>query len=393
MNHALLQPDVQKWLWDHADADVHRIALSSSPFQQISAAELATQLTARRNSRKKLPTWYATPGIIFPTLLSIEQASSETTARYKAGLVTGKSVADLTGGFGVDSLYFSRRAQRVLHCEMNSPLAEVAAHNARLLGSENIRFAHADGLDLLAAEKLSFDTIYLDPVRRGLTGKVFLFADCQPNVIEHLDFLMAHCRRLIIKSSPLIDLTAGIRELGGVTEIHIVSVRNECRELLWVIDENRSATPEIIAASLNSSDKCYRVRPGAEMVEPEYAAMGHDGFLFEPDAAVMKSGAFNQVAQDFGLKKIAPQSHLYTGSQHVPEFPGRVFTIREVTDWPIFKKQKGTAGNVIVRNFPLKAAELSKKYNRGAADTDFLIFTTNLTGKQIVISAEILQYY
>ncbi|PST83303.1 hypothetical protein C7T94_12030 [Pedobacter yulinensis] len=392
MDPALLQPEVQAWLHDHIDADVHRLALSVSPFQGISPAALSLQIAARKNSRKKLPTWFATPGIYFPPLLSIEQASSEITAEYKSQLVRGETVADLTGGFGVDSYFFSLRSRQVLHCELNPGLLKMARHNAGQLGTGNISFLHADGLEFLQSTQETYGTIYLDPVRRGTTGKVFLFADCQPNILPQLALLRSRAGRLLIKSSPLIDLQAGIRELGGVSEIHIVSVRNECRELLWILDTETSMTPKIVAASLNATQKQLLVKTGAENMPAQIAARPL-AYLFEPDAAVMKSGAFNQVAVDFGLQKIAPQSHLYTGDRAEAAFPGRIFQVLSVMDWQSFKKQKKLAGNIIARNFPVKAAELSKKYNKGAADTDFLIFTTSHSGKSTVIQAKIVQYY
>ena len=259
MNRHILDPEVQDYINSHLSADVHQLALSKSPFKGVTVAELANQIRAKNKAAKKLPSWYTAEGIFYPPVLSIEQTSSETTAKYKSTLAIGSHLLDLTGGFGVDSFYFARKVETVTHCEINAELSQVATHNAGILQQHNITFHSGDGLEYLHNHKSNFDTIYVDPARRSNAGKVFMLKDCTPDITAHLDFLLSKARRVIIKTAPLLDITAGLKELFNVSEVHIVSVKNECKELLWIIDGNLPAdhSVKIVAVTLNETLKQF----------------------------------------------------------------------------------------------------------------------------------------
>ena len=392
MTNSLLSKEVQAYINSNLNADVSKIALSKSPFDGLSAAELANQIAAKKKSEKKLPTWFQHENIIYPSTLSIEQTSSEDTAAYKQQLVKGSSLIDITAGFGVDSFYFSQVLDEVYSCEINADLSFISAHNAKVLGASNIHCLAVDGLEYLQSADKSFGTIYIDPARRNTSGKVFKLADCTPNVVEHLDFLLKKAERMIIKTSPLLDLQAGLIELKHVSEIHIVSVKNECKELLWVIDEGFAGQTKVICATLNAEIKLIEL-PLNDDRDTNYVSNELvKGFLYEPDAALMKSGAFNAIANQFNLKKLDKQSHLYYAEEFHNAFVGRVFKIERFFAPNELKREKRLQGNVIVRNFPERAENLVKKLKIKPNKETFYVFT-QVQQQYVAFKAKILQYY
>lgn len=392
MNSHLLASAVQDFILEHLKDDISKIAMSKSPFEGIEAKELANQIAAKRKSEKKLPTWYNTPLIYFPSVLSIEQTSSEVTAAYKASLAVGETLLDLTAGFGVDSYYFSKRMKTVVHCEIEEHLLNISKHNGKQLGVQNIAFKHTDGLDYLTNTTDSFDTIYIDPVRRGLTGKVFMLKDCTPDVVANLDVLLKKSKRLIIKTAPMLDLTAGLNELKRVAEIHIVSVRNEVKELLWILEEKTSSEVKITAVTINDQIKTFSFNKTDQAVQDLITA-DPSAYLYEPDAALLKSGAFNLIGSKYGLRKLHSHTQLYASNEFNSEFPGRIFKIVRIISPGELKKQQQLYGNVIVRNYRDKPEQLIKKFKIKADDTKFLIFTETITSGFVVIEADIIQHY
>ncbi|RYE26315.1 MAG: hypothetical protein EOP45_04035 [Sphingobacteriaceae bacterium] len=398
MNKAILEKEVQDYINSNLNAhnalnvEVSKIALSKSPFSKVSSAELANQVAAKKKAEKKLPTWFKKEGIYYPSTLSIEQTSSEDTAAYKQELVKGSTLIDVTAGFGVDSFYFSHKVDEVYSCEINVELSEISAHNAKLLGSENIQCLAVDGLEYIAKAEKQFGTIYVDPARRNTSGKVFKLADCTPNVVEHLDLLLSKTERIIIKTSPLLDLQAGLAELKNVSEIHIVSVKNECKELLWVIDRDFNGETKVICATLNHELKRTQFPIKDEHDTHYLAEKPNGGYLYEADAALMKSGAFNAIANKFGLQKLDKQSHLYFSVDYKPSFIGRIFEIDTILAPNELKKEKGLQGNVIVRNFPERAENIMKKLKIKPNTETFYIFT-QVQQEYVAFRTKILQYY
>ena len=392
MNSHLLASAVQEFILEHLKDDISKIAMSKSPFEGIEAKELANQIAAKRKSEKKLPTWFNTPLIYFPSVLSIEQTSSEVTAQYKASLAKGETLLDLTAGFGVDSYYFSKRKKTVVHCEIEEQLLEISKHNGKQLGVQNIAFKHTDGLDYLKQTTESFDTIYIDPVRRGLTGKVFMLKDCTPDVVANLDVLLKKSKRLIIKTAPMLDLTAGLNDLKSVSEIHIVSVRNEVKELLWILADKTSSEVKITAVTINDQIKTFSFNKTDQAVQDLITA-DPSAYLYEPDAALLKSGAFNLIGSKYGLRKLHSHTQLYASNEFNSEFPGRIFKIVRIISSGELKKQQQLYGNVIVRNYRDKPEQLIKKFKIKADDTKFLIFTETITSGFVVIEADIIQHY
>ncbi|RDC58120.1 hypothetical protein DU508_04015 [Pedobacter chinensis] len=394
MNDKILAKAVQDYIHLNLNADVAQIALAKSPFVGVSSAELAAQILAKKKSQKKLPTWFNTSNIYYPPPLSIEQTSSETTAKYKSRIAKGNSLIDLTGGFGVDAYYFAKKVEQIVHCEINVELSEISKHNAEVLQIDNIDFLPLDGIKYIESGSENFDTIYIDPARRAETGKVFMLRDCTPDVVSHLDKLLSKSARIIIKTAPLLDITAGLLELKYVSEIHIVSLKNECKELLWVIDKDFDGTVKIVAVTLNQTEKHFSFLQSELNDEVHFAVqISKSNYLYEPDAALLKSGAFNLIGKKYNLQKLHPYTQLYISDELNTDFAGRIFRIDQVLSTGELKKASELSGNIIVRNYPAKPEDLAKKYKVKPDKDRFLIFTKDINGNNIVLKTTIVQYY
>lgn len=390
MNRHILSPEVQRFLREHERTVPTAMALRKSPFPTVSPAELAQQLDSRQRCRKKLPLWHSTAGIYYPEKLSIEQASSQLTASHKAKLLPERSrVIDLTGGFGIDAFFFAQRARAVTHCETNAVLSQIASHNASILGMVNGTFIAADGIrHLLNQPDDTFDVAYIDPSRRVQQRKVLRLEDCVPNVVAIQHDLLRKVPRLIIKSAPLLDITAALQALECVSTVHIISARNECKELLFVLDRGYTAGPHLVATALmNDTAASFTFTPSEE--QAANPTFGHPaGYLYEPDAALLKSGAFKLIGTRYGLKKINRHTHLYTATEHRSDFMGKTFHITDVVSYSTFKKAKTAyRGNVSTRNFPLKAEVLRKQHRIGEDSDRHLFFCTGTNDELLVIFA------
>jgi len=390
MNATLLNPAVQKYIMDNLHADVHKIMLGKSTFEGVSARELAEQIDSKRRSEKKLPTWFATEGIYYPPKLSVEQTSSETTAAYKAGLIKGKHAIDLTGGLGVDSYYFSKTVESLIHVERNRDLSKIAEHNLRTLGTNNITFINDDSLPFLKNYTGRFDTIYVDPSRRVENKKVFLLEDTEPNVVDYLELFFSVANRVVVKTSPMLDIQAGLRAFGGATEeLHVVSVKNDCKELLWVLSAGNKQETRIICSALGGERTLqFEFLVSDERSEFISTYAPPSSYLYEPDVAILKAGAFKTIASRFELQKLGLNTHLYTSGNFKEGFPGKVFQITSWAPYNSFSRERMSGRfNVVSRNFPLSTDQLKKKHKLSDGGTDFLIFTTS-SDQLVTIRAE-----
>lgn len=392
MNMDILNNEVQDFLAKHANDNPKSIALKKSPFVTVNSSELATQLESRQRVQKKLPLWFGTPGIYFPPSLSIEQASSEETATYKAGLIAeGSSLLDLTGGIGVDSFYFSRRAKKVVHCELNPDLSAIAKHNATVLAAENIEFFDGDGLEFLNRSEVgAFQTLYIDPSRRVNTRKVFMLRDCEPNIVEIQGQLLRKASTVIIKTAPLLDISLTLTELESVKEVHIISLKNECKEVLFILVENFTKSPILKAVGLGHKGVNFEFSFRQEEEKEATATFSiPQNYLFDPDTALLKAGCFKLLSQRYAIDKIHVNTHLYTSANPLPDFPGRGLKIKEVLEYKDFKKRKDKwKANVVSRNFPLKVEELRKKHKIEESELDFLYFCKGLNEVLYVLLAK-----
>lgn len=390
MNKALLHTEIQDFIKENREEDLSRLILKGSPFPEVSVQELAVQISGLRKAEDKLPSWYAAQGILYPPNLNLEQTSSEVTAAYKASLTKGGKMIDLTGGFGVDSFFFSRKFGELIHCELNKELSDIAEHNFRILGAKNIRSIKGNGIDYLQETQEFFDWIYLDPSRRDdAGGKVFMLEQCTPDVAAHRDLLLSKAEQVVIKTSPLLDLKSGMRSLGKVSEIHIVAVNNEVKELLWILNKDSGENPLIKTLNFGSGNRQFFQGSFDEsgiavpLCQPKE-------YLYEPNAAAMKSGLFNLLARETGTCKLHPNSHLYT-SEELRDFPGRIFRIlrRSPYNKKLLKKDPDLEkANVTTRNFPDSVQQIRKKLKIKEGGNRYIFFTTSLEEEKLVLICE-----
>lgn len=387
MNKNILNTGVQDFIKNNWNADIMSVLFKKPIFEEISQKELVEQLEAKKKCVKKLPTWFETPQIYYPNKLNIEQGSSEKTAAYKSQIIDGKSLLDLTGGFGVDSYFFSRRTDEVFYTEIDGQLAKIAAHNFKILQAANINVIPSEGIAFLEKTKRRFDWVYLDPSRRhDLKGKVFRLSDCAPNVLEHLEILLQKGDNILIKTSPLLDLSMGIKELRNVREIHIVAVNNEVKELLWALKKEHIGPPSIKTMNLKNQGPetfDFNFKEEASAISDFSEPLK---YLYEPNAAILKSGAFKLIGERLSLRKLHEHSHLYTSNEFI-DFPGRKFRIDNVLPYEkkTGKKLDIEKGHIAVRNFPESVAFIRNKLKLGEGGEDYMFFTKNMNNRLMVI--------
>ncbi|GAB2538217.1 SAM-dependent methyltransferase [Spirosoma aerophilum] len=373
-----------------------------TPPAGLDIKKVVAQILARQKAKEKLPDWYANSALIFPPALSVEQASSQLTAEYKASLVSGMQLVDLTGGMGVDTQAFAYRMEQVTYIERKEELVELAAYNLPQLGATNVTFLCGDGMALLKNRDEpdeQIDWIYLDPHRRDSTGgKVVRLEDCEPDVSESgvLAFLQNRTKHILLKTSPLLDIDQAIKQLQNTVEsVHIVAVQGEVKEILLILGNQLVSKEDIRFNTVNLLNKqtvCFSFDWHEE--RQTSVTFGNPGkYLYEPNAAVLKSGAFRLVGSRFNLKKLAPNSHLYTNDTVETSFPGRIFSVIEIIK-PESKALKASVpdlkANLTVRNFPQTVAELRKKLSLREGGTIFIFATTLLNGeKRLIITKKI----
>jgi THUMP domain-like/Conserved hypothetical protein 95 len=386
LNNSLLNTEIQRFIEDSLLTSVLKLALEKNPFPEISWIEILNQISCKSKAKDKLPTFFQTKSILYPSKISLEQTSSEQTANYKSQLVSGKNLIDLTGGFGVDDYFFSKKVDKIVHCELNEELSQIVKHNFEQLKVENSDFYCANSYEVLQKLNQKFDWIYIDPSRRNDTkGKVFMLKDCLPNVPDLLDFYLNYSNNILIKTAPILDISSGLSELKNVKEIYIVAVENEVKELLWIIEKNYFKSIQIKTVNFNKEiietfDFQYDSNNNASIGLPQK-------YLYEPNSAIMKSGGFNEICYAFLVKKLHQHSHLYTSNDLII-FPGRIFEIENCfsyskNDMKTFLES--TKANVTTRNFPETVEAIRKKWKIKDGGNRYCFFTTDSNNNKIVL--------
>lgn len=387
MKHTILNTEIQEFINENLNSDTSKLLLKGIPFKDIDSKLIIEQIEAKKRCTKKLPTWFNTKNIYYPNKLNIEQTSSENTAKYKASLVSGKKLIDLTGGFGVDTHYFSKQIEKVTHCEINTALSQIVQHNFKALYSSNINCLNGNGIEELIKNDNTFDWIYIDPSRRdNLKKKVFLLSDCTPDIKKHQELLLKRSNNVMIKTSPLLDLTATLQDLKNVREIHIVANNNEVKELLWILEKNYKGIVNVKTVNLNNKNSQFF----EYIFKEEHQATANYSlpltYLYEPNAAILKSGGFNSVSDKLNIYKLHQHSHLYT-SNNLLEFPGRRFKIERVLPFnkKTIAKENISKANITTRNFPVSVTEIRKKHKITDGGMIYLFFTTDINNNKTVI--------
>lgn len=394
----LISSDIQNYINQNINSDLTKLLLKKSPFDNVSMQEIVQQIKGRKTAEKKFP-FLTKEGIIFPPNLNLEQASSQSTAEYKAQNLKGKSFLDLTCGFGIDAYFLSKNFDEVTLIEQNPELISIVENNWKTLNRkanfinenlekylESLREPQTDNLSQIK-NKNKFDIVYLDPARRDQQNKKkFLLEDLSPNLFEIQEKLHSITDKIIVKLSPLIDILYLISELKNISEIQIIAVRNEVKELLLIIDK-QNASYELQDVSI----RCVNL----ESNEPECLFNFNDEksaksefseslkFLYIPNNSILKAGAFNIISEKFGLKKLHPNTHFYTSEHNIENFPGRVLQIEKIEAKDL---KKGEKYNIVSKNYPLKPEEIKKKYKLNDGGNHYLIFTQSIYGKEILRS-------
>ncbi len=385
-----MNKETKQFIFENIDTDVHQLALQSARFPLVDMPLAIRQINGKQKIKSKVPLFCQTDAILYPVQLSLEQSSSESTAKYKSTLCEGNTLVDLTGGFGVDCCFMSENFQEVTYVERQAELCDLASHNFKALGRNQIRVIHSETEKYLA-EMEPVDWIFIDPARRSSSGKkVVLLSDCEPDVSILSSRLLEKARRVMIKLSPMIDVTAALRELPTADEIHIISVNNECKEVLLILDQEIHSNQKIKTINFGKKSKTdvfefYQQEESTVQIDYEPII---EKYLYEPNAAVMKSGAFRLIANKFELDKLHTNTHLYTSPELSLEFPGRVFEVKKV--WENSKKElkelleNVPKANISTRNYPLSVDELRKKL-RIKEGGDTYLFACTLANEQKVI--------
>ena len=381
-----LNESTKQFIRENLNADVPTLALKKAPVGTDFSLALR-QIAARQLLRKKVPEWSENEDLLFPAHLSIEQCSSEASANYKANLLNGNTFADLTGGLGIDTYYIDRYFQKTDYVERQTELCDLARHNFSVLNTK-IEVHNETAEDYLNHCEPK-DCIFIDPARRDEHGrKTVSIADCTPNVADLQDLLLQKAEKVMVKLSPMLDISKALEELHHVKELHVVAVANECKELDLILERGYQGEIQFVCVNLLTEQPEVRFTMEEERNSSGKLAESVLKYLYEPNPAVMKAGCFKLLTQRFDVFKLHKNSNLYTSDELILDFPGRIF---EVEGWAPYNKkvkqallQEVDKASIAVRNFPLSVADLRKTLKISDGDEWFL-FATTLKGEQKIL--------
>lgn len=384
----MLSESDKLFIKEHLTKDLNETALhSASVFKDtVHRTFILDQIRGRQKMKTKVPSWFENEDILYPGKLSLEQSSSETTAKYKTTLVSGDTFADLTGGLGIDTSFLSTHFREALYVERQEELCRIARHNFSVLKKGNIQVLNEDAV--VALTNISHvDCIFIDPARRSQEGrKLMLIQDCEPDILTLQNDLLEKSNMVLIKLSPMLDIKSALRSLNNVSQVHVISVNNECKELLFLLKKEESGEPLITCLNFTAGDKIGKdsfYYNEEKDLQINYTDMLGD-YLYEPNASILKAGFYKGVSSRYNVYKLHPDSHLYTSDNLIPDFPGRTFKVIAVDNkLPHLKK-----ANLTVRNYPLKVDDLRKKLKLKDGGEVYLFATTLASGKHVLVETK-----
>jgi precorrin-6B methylase 2 len=347
---------------------------------------ILAQINGIQKAKNKLPEFYNTEKIIYPPKLSMEQCSSEQTGIYKSQIINGERLIDLTGGFGIDSFYFSKTYKHVTHIEQNKALSEIANKNFKLLKVQNIKTLNSTAEEFIQTTKVKADIVYIDPSRRNENQRVFKLDECLPNIIELAPEIFKISDKILVKTAPLLDIKQTLKDLKNVTQVWVISVNNDCKEVLYLLEKDKAIEPILNTINLTKNKQEYSFNYLFELNSSvDYSSP--ESYLYESNASILKAGAFNSICNQFNLKKIAINSHLYTSNNLIENFPGRTFKIEKTITYSTkeFKKLGIKKANVNCRNFKNNVEETKKKLQLKDGGNYYIFATTDNNNKPILI--------
>lgn len=387
----MISQATKTFIKEHLNDDLSKIALSQKKYPDIDVLVAVHQIKSRKKTEHKIPSWYKNFDILFPLTLSIEQSSSEHTALYKSDLLKGDTFIDLTGGFGVDTAFIAPKFNKVFYVEKDKKLTELAAYNFNQLHLNHIHVVNQDSTKFLETIE-NVSTIYIDPARRDNKGnKTVSFSDCEPDVVRLMPILLTKSSEVLIKASPMLDISLALKELKNVEQVHVLSVDNECKELLFLIKNEHLFETKIICSNIKKSTEIQSLSFTIE--EEKNSQVSYSPivlqYLYEPNSSILKAGAYKILCEKFDVKKLHPNSHLYTSNVYVDDFPGRIFVVEKAfsLNKQALKEnlQDLKKANITVRNFPLSVDELRKKLKLSEGGDCFLFATTLLGDNKVLI--------
>jgi 16S rRNA G966 N2-methylase RsmD len=368
------------------------LALLLSKKPELDSTFILAQINGIQKAKNKLPEFYNNPNIVYPTKLSMEQCSSERTGIYKSslfrhsGLDPESSIIDLTGGFGIDSFYFSKQFEQVTYIEQNIELFDVVSQNFEKLKASNIELINATAEDFLENTNKKVDVVYIDPSRRNENQRVFKLDECTPNIIELAPAIFKIVDKILVKTAPLLDIKQSLKDLKYVSKVWVISVENDCKEVLYLLEKNTDTEPQIHTINLTKKNQEFNFdfeqeqHANTSFSEPQ-------NYLYEPNSSILKAGAFNSIAKKYEVKKLSPNTHLYTSDELIQNFPGRTFKIEQILPYSTkeFKKLRIKKANISCRNFKEKPEMVKKKLKLQDGGSTYIFATTDLNGKPILI--------
>lgn len=385
-----MNDNTRDFIEQNLNADIRQLALKGCRDKDVDLDAAIRQIAGRQTARRKLPSWAALDGILYPPHLNMEQCSSEQTARYKAGICSShpssKTLVDLTGGFGVDFAFMSEAFDEATYVERISELFAISSANMKILAPK-AKCLNEDGLEVLhRLDHVSM--IFMDPARRDHHGaRTYGISDCTPNVLEIKDELLQKADVVMLKLSPMLDWHKAISDLGEqyIKEVHIVSVQNECKELLIVMQQQPAEPPTVYCVNDDSVFSYHPSSISSNHISHHSSLI----YLYEPNASIMKAGCFAEIEQAFEVSQLAPNSHLFASDQAIADFPGRKFRISAVTSMNKQELKQALRdirqANIAVRNFPMSVADLRKRLKLSEGGNDYIFATTLTEGKKVLI--------
>ena len=389
---------LRKFIHDHSEDDLPELLLNASRYKEVDVKKAVGQIKARLCIKDKLPTWYSDDRLFFPSSLAAEQCSSEVTALYKQRLIKSDDcICDLTGGLGVDAFFFAQKARRVIYVEKNQEYCDAAQYNMDALGAFRVLVVNADAADIVVnndGRVSDVNVFFIDPARRGEGNKrLFAISDCEPDISKIWPILCEKRCGIIVKLSPMLDISQVLAQLSDVGEMHVVSVKNECKELLVVartsLDECVDNQIFCVNFTSGGNEQMFRFSLSDEQTATVRLAETVGRYLYEPNSSILKAGAYKSVALRYEVDKLHVSSHLYTSNHIVSSFPGRIFEVEDIIPFgskvcKVLSSEIPQA-NLSVRNFPSSVDELRKRTRITDGGDTYLFATTLSDNKKVLI--------
>lgn len=401
-----MENSLSNFIISHEGDDIHKLMLSASRYPDIDMKKAVSVIQARKKIKDKIPSWYSFPEIEYPLSLSVEQGSSELTARYKCRFVNeGDRICDITGGMGVDSYFMSLKAGNTEYHERNTELFEATERNFHTLGADNIicRNIEVDEkyLETLYNEGIRYDLIYADPARRSRSGsRIYSISDCEPDITRLKESLFKVTDRILVKISTMADIRHTVESIQEISLLHVIACGNECKELLILMEKgfcNNGDIP-VYSTDLSRDDEgtsgvfSFRLSEEKSAIPqmcPSAGVLSSDGYLYEPGKAILKAGAFRILSERYAVMKLAPATHLYFSTEYRQDFPGKIFRIMEVLRFTNSNikafRDKYPEASVSARNIPVTSDDLRKKLKVRESDEIHCFGTMTTDGEKILV--------